>query len=99
MVGRLSSVLLIENLFVLRDKTFDDHRLVETDVEGNEMTYSVLKAPWPIARRDFLQWRRTVVQSDSVFIMSRSAEHREYPEVYGIVRAETVISGRVTEYS
>lgn len=48
-----------------RDKTFDDYRLIEGNVEGNEMIYCSMKAPWPVANRDFLQWRRTQIHDSS----------------------------------
>ncbi|CDI84927.1 hypothetical protein EPH_0060110 [Eimeria praecox] len=41
------------------DTTFADYRVIEEDVDGCEMIYCVMKAPFPISNRDFLQWRRT----------------------------------------
>lgn len=78
------------------DKTFEDYRLIEHDVDKNEVIYCIMKAPWPIAHRDFLQWRRTDIQEDgATLIMMRSASHPDYPEKSGIVRAETIISGYI----
>ncbi|EZG56402.1 START domain protein [Gregarina niphandrodes] len=42
------------------DKTFDGFSLIEGDIQGNEITYNAIRAPWPVADREFLQWRRTV---------------------------------------
>lgn len=38
-----------------RDTTFGDYRVVEQDVDGCEMIYCLMKAPFPVSNRDFLQ--------------------------------------------
>ncbi|CDI85877.1 phosphatidylcholine transfer protein, putative [Eimeria praecox] len=80
---------------VLRDTTFADYRVIEEDVDGCEMIYCVMKAPFPISNRDFLQWRRTaeVPEEGIVKMMLRSADHPSVPEKSGCVRAETLMSG------
>lgn len=69
---------------------------MEESVEGNEVVYCMMKAPWPVASRDFLQWRRTVVHEETgdILIIHRSASHPDVPPKPGVIRAETLISGR-----
>eukprot|EP01054_Gregarina_sp_Poly1_P010350 Gregarina_sp_Poly_1__10349@NODE_736_length_6543_cov_173_732705_g4_i1_p2_GENE_NODE_736_length_6543_cov_173_732705_g4_i1NODE_736_length_6543_cov_173_732705_g4_i1_p2_ORF_typecomplete_len637_score97_64START/PF01852_19/3_2e03START/PF01852_19/2e11Alpha_GJ/PF03229_13/0_07Alpha_GJ/PF03229_13/1_1e04Alpha_GJ/PF03229_13/1_8e04LapA_dom/PF06305_11/3_1LapA_dom/PF06305_11/6_8e02_NODE_736_length_6543_cov_173_732705_g4_i120954005 len=43
------------------DPTFEGFALVEKNVFDNEIVYNSIRAPWPVASRDFLQWRRTIV--------------------------------------
>lgn len=40
-----------------RDTTFGDYHVVEQDVDGCEMIYCLMKAPFPVSNRDFLQVR------------------------------------------
>ncbi|CDJ42325.1 hypothetical protein ETH_00018720 [Eimeria tenella] len=83
------------------DTTFADYRIVENDVDGCEMIYCVMKAPFPISNRDFLQWRLTVEKPEEgvVKMMLRSADHPSIPEQSGCVRAETLISGYLMRQS
>ncbi|KAL8448215.1 hypothetical protein Emag_003983 [Eimeria magna] len=46
------------------DTTFGDYRIIEKDVNGCEMIYCMMKAPFPVSNRDFLQWRRTIEDYD-----------------------------------
>ncbi|KAL8435829.1 hypothetical protein ACSSS7_002206 [Eimeria intestinalis] len=77
------------------DTTFGDYRIIEKDVNGCEMIYCMMKAPFPVSNRDFLQWRRTIEDYDEgvVKMMLRSADHPSVPERQGCVRAETLMSG------
>jgi len=79
------------------DTVFADFRILEKDVNGCEMIYCTIKAPWPVADRDFLQWRRTQYheQQNVYTIMMRSASHPNHPEHPNYVRADTIISGYV----
>lgn len=43
--------------FAYRDSTFADYRVVEHDIAGCEIIYCVMRAPFPVANRDFLQVR------------------------------------------
>lgn len=56
-----------------------------------------MKAPWPVANREFLQWRRWKIDESDGYelIIQRSASHPEYPEKPAAVRAETIISGNL----
>ncbi|KAL8275936.1 hypothetical protein Esti_000052 [Eimeria stiedai] len=71
------------------DTTFDDYRIIEKDVNGCEMIYCMMKAPFPVSNRDFLQWSRLVREVCGC----RSADHPSVPERQGCVRAETLMSG------
>eukprot|EP00920_Eleutheroschizon_duboscqi_P009862 GHVT01023002.1.p1 GENE.GHVT01023002.1~~GHVT01023002.1.p1 ORF type:complete len:834 (+),score=207.12 GHVT01023002.1:410-2911(+) len=77
------------------DTTFADYRLIEEDMDGCEIIYCSMKAPFPVSHRDFLQWRRTYVDEAEgvVKMLLRSAAHPNVPEKAGVVRAETLISG------
>jgi len=80
------------------DTTFSDFKLIESDIDGCEIIYCLLKAPFPVANRDFLQWRRTETDAtDTTKIMMRSASHPSIPEKNGVIRAETLISGYIIE--
>ncbi|KAL8449067.1 hypothetical protein Emed_003419 [Eimeria media] len=76
------------------DTTFGDYRIIEKDVNGCEMIYCMMKAPFPVSNRDFLQWRRTIEDYDEgvVKMILRSADHPSVPERQGCVRAETLMS-------
>lgn len=78
------------------DHTFDVFELVETNINGNDIVYNVLKAPWPLSSRDFLQWRYINRFDDgSVAVMHRSAEHPAYPAYTTgkLIRGENIIGG------
>ncbi|XP_026191471.1 uncharacterized protein LOC34622234 [Cyclospora cayetanensis] len=79
------------------DTTFGDYRVVEQDVDGCEMIYCLMKAPFPVSNRDFLQWRRTEEDPEAKVtkMLMRSADHPSVPEKSGVVRAETLISGYI----
>ncbi|KAL8432214.1 hypothetical protein Efla_005110 [Eimeria flavescens] len=81
------------------DTTFGDYRVVEQDVDGCEMIYCLMKAPFPVSNRDFLQWRRTEEDAEAnvTRMLLRSADHPSMPEKSGVVRAETLISGYIME--
>lgn len=81
------------------DTTFLEYRIIEKDVNGCEMIYCMMKAPFPLSNRDFLQWRRTEYDPEkNLFkMMLRSASHPEHPEKKDFIRAETLISGYIVE--
>ncbi|KAL8272567.1 hypothetical protein Esti_003456 [Eimeria stiedai] len=81
------------------DTTFGDYRVIEQDVDGCEMIYCLMKAPFPVSNRDFLQWRRTEddAEANVTRMLLRSADHPSVPEKSGVVRAETLISGYIME--
>ncbi|KAF4641721.1 START domain-containing protein [Toxoplasma gondii] len=81
------------------DTTFEDYRVVEPNVNHNEIIYCLMRAPFPISNRDFLQWRRTEVDMEAgvVKMLMRSASHPSLPERPGVVRAETILSGYIME--
>lgn len=81
------------------DTTFGDYRVIEQDVDGCEMIYCLMKAPFPVSNRDFLQWRRTEEDEEAKVakMLMRSADHPSVPEKSGCVRAETLISGYIME--
>lgn len=49
------------------DKTFDQFVLVESNIQGNEIVYNRIPAPWPVTNRDFLQWRRILINHGKPF--------------------------------
>ncbi|CBZ53350.1 putative phosphatidylcholine transfer protein [Neospora caninum Liverpool] len=81
------------------DSTFEDYRVIEPNVSHNEIIYCLMKAPFPVSNRDFLQWRRTEVDMEAgvVKMLMRSASHPSIPERPGVVRAETILSGYIME--
>ncbi|PFH38685.1 START domain-containing protein [Besnoitia besnoiti] len=81
------------------DSTFEDYRIIESNVNHNEIIYCLMKAPFPVSNRDFLQWRRTEVDLEAgvVKMLMRSASHPSVPERPGVVRAETILSGYVMQ--
>ncbi|KAF4667971.1 hypothetical protein FOL46_002247 [Perkinsus olseni] len=91
------------------DKTFSEMRLLKPS-KGDELCdtlYCVLRAPFGVQARDFLQYRRVFVQPPKnqgdkrYLILMRSASRAEMPEVQLIlssyIRAETIISGYIIE--
>jgi hypothetical protein len=77
------------------DKVFATMNLIEKDIQGSEILYSVLKAP-AVTPRDFLQYRRIRVMEDgTIHIVLRSAEHHGCPENKANIRAESYISGYI----
>ncbi|OEH74228.1 phosphatidylcholine transfer [Cyclospora cayetanensis] len=96
-VGWRALRLAIYPLDVGWDTTFGDYRVVEQDVDGCEMIYCLMKAPFPVSNRDFLQWRRTEEDPEAKVtkMLMRSADHPSVPEKSGVVRAETLISGYI----
>lgn len=81
------------------DKTFDGFTLIESGIRGNEVVYNSIKAPWPVTDRDFLQWRRIVIDPSTgvIKILHRSAEHPAKPEDLSgaMIRAESIISAYI----
>lgn len=81
------------------DTTFDGFVLVEGNIQGNEIVYNSIKAPWPVSSRDFLQWRKTEVDDKTgiVKILHRSADHVAYPAdtSSSMIRAESIISAYI----
>lgn len=63
--------------------------------QEGEVLYCTLNAPFGVTPRDFLQYRRCIVEDETVTILMRSAVHAEKPVAPGFIRAETYISGYV----
>lgn len=60
-----------------------------------EILYCTINSPFGVTPRDFLQYRKSLVDANVATIMMRSAEHEEKPPVSGYIRAESLISGYV----
>jgi len=76
------------------DNVFAKMSIVEKDVQGSEVLYSILSPPPFVTARDFLQYRRCKFCEDgTILIMLRSAEHPDMPEQKGAIRAESFIAG------
>jgi len=80
------------------DRTFDSFCLIDC-IDNVDVVYCYLKAPFPVASREFCQYRRTVVDPETnvIKILHRSACHDKCPEPTSnwIIRAESVISGYI----
>lgn len=77
------------------DKTFSNMYRVDTDVNGSDVVYCILKAP-TVTTRDFLQYRRVrVLEDGTICIVLRSAEHPSMPEDPRYIRVENKISGYI----
>jgi len=77
------------------DKTFCKMQEVDSDVQGSDVVYSLMKIP-TVTSRDFLQYRRVKVLEDgTVLIVLRSADHPSMPEDSRYIRVENKISGYV----
>eukprot|EP00928_Gymnodinium_smaydae_P007946 TRINITY_DN1284_c1_g1_i2.p1 TRINITY_DN1284_c1_g1~~TRINITY_DN1284_c1_g1_i2.p1 ORF type:complete len:687 (+),score=77.93 TRINITY_DN1284_c1_g1_i2:70-2130(+) len=86
------------NLRLKWDSVFQEMRLGE-QVKGSDLLYSLIRVPL-VTPRDFLQYRRVMVQDDgTILIVMRSAEHDDFPEYRGNIRAESFISGYVFRQS
>ena len=82
------------------DTTFADFSLIpEGRSPSCDILYCMLNSPFGVTPRDFLQYRRTIVKTDSITLLMRSAEHPAKPSVSGCIRAETYISGYVIRQS
>ena len=83
------------------DKIFYKFEVVEHDEEKLEtILYYIIKAPLGISNRDFLQLRKcryNYPRKGVTTLHYKSVEHETKPEVKGIVRAETILSGYVIE--
>jgi len=70
-------------------------------VEKQEsVLYYLVKAPFGISNRDFLQKRKVINDFPTqgiTYMHYKSTEHPDVPKYKGIVRAETIISGYVIE--
>ena len=78
------------------DTTFARFSLVPNSNSPQcEVLYCMLNSPLGVTPRDFLQYRKTIVEADSITILMRSAEHPQKPNAPGCIRAETYISGYV----
>lgn len=81
------------------DKVFAVMDLIETNLQGSEIVYSLMKVP-AVTARDFLQYRRCKIMEDgSIHIVLRSAEHPNMPEQKGAIRAESYIAGYILQQS
>jgi hypothetical protein len=77
------------------DKVFAAMDILETNVQGSEIVYSLMRVP-AVTPRDFLQWRRTKFMEDGrIFIVLRSATHADMPDQKGVIRAESFIAGYI----
>jgi hypothetical protein len=78
------------------DQNFAKFSLVPHPHEEEcEILYCTINAPFGVTPRDFLQYRKSIVEGSVVTIMMRSAIHDEKPPVHGYIRAESLISGYV----
>lgn len=76
------------------DTVFANMSVVEKDVQGSEIVYSLLTPPPFTTARDFLQYRRCKFCDDgTILIALRSAEHPDMPEVKGVIRVESFVAG------
>eukprot|EP00811_Abedinium_folium_P010269 NODE_1949_length_2328_cov_4.268514.p1 GENE.NODE_1949_length_2328_cov_4.268514~~NODE_1949_length_2328_cov_4.268514.p1 ORF type:complete len:535 (-),score=113.23 NODE_1949_length_2328_cov_4.268514:265-1869(-) len=77
------------------DKIFSIIEIVEDNVQGNDIIYTLMKMGG-VQPRDFLQYRRVRVQDDgTIIIIFRSAVHPSKPEDKRYIRAESFISGYI----
>jgi hypothetical protein len=60
-----------------------------------EILYCTLNSPFGVTPRDFLQYRKSLVDNGVATIMMRSAVHEDRPPSPGYIRAESLISGYV----
>eukprot|EP00916_Digyalum_oweni_P024241 GHVL01040073.1.p1 GENE.GHVL01040073.1~~GHVL01040073.1.p1 ORF type:complete len:174 (+),score=35.99 GHVL01040073.1:401-922(+) len=81
----------------LWDSTFCDFRVLQVAKNENdcEIIYSMIKAPFPIANRDFVQYRRYEYNNNIHMILHRSAYYEGMPINKNIIRADTIISGYI----
>jgi len=76
------------------DGVFAKMKIVEKDVQGSEVLYSILSPPPFVTARDFLQYRRCKFYEDgTILIVLRSAEHPDMPDQKGVIRAESYNAG------
>eukprot|EP00927_Polykrikos_kofoidii_P050032 TRINITY_DN43993_c0_g1_i1.p1 TRINITY_DN43993_c0_g1~~TRINITY_DN43993_c0_g1_i1.p1 ORF type:complete len:807 (-),score=131.01 TRINITY_DN43993_c0_g1_i1:104-2491(-) len=79
------------------DKVFVQMDLIGEPLNGSDILYTLMRVP-TITPRDFLQYRRVRILDDGrILIVLRSAVHDAMPEVKGVIRAESYISGYVLE--
>jgi hypothetical protein len=77
------------------DKVFAKMDIIQDNIQGSDILYSLLRVP-AVTPRDFLQYRRVKLQKDgSILIVLRSAEDPNCPEDKYNIRAESHISGYV----
>eukprot|EP00421_Protoceratium_reticulatum_P015033 CAMPEP_0168393906 /NCGR_PEP_ID=MMETSP0228-20121227/19257_1 /TAXON_ID=133427 /ORGANISM="Protoceratium reticulatum, Strain CCCM 535 (=CCMP 1889)" /LENGTH=661 /DNA_ID=CAMNT_0008407297 /DNA_START=64 /DNA_END=2049 /DNA_ORIENTATION=- len=77
------------------DKTFCKMQVVDTNIDGSDIVYCLMKIP-TVTSRDFLQYRRVrVLEDGSICIVMRSSEHPDVPEDKNYIRVENKISGYV----
>lgn len=77
------------------DKTFCKMAVVDSNVQGSDVVYCLMKIP-TVTSRDFLQYRRVrVLEDGSILIVLRSAEHPNMPEDKSYIRVENKISGYI----
>lgn len=79
------------------DKLFHEFRLIEVNPEY-EVLYYMIKTPFGITRRDWLQRRieiRNYPEPNTIILHFISIDHPKMPPKKGIIRAETVISGYI----
>jgi len=78
------------------DTVFSTMEVVETNPDGTEIVYSILKAPFGVQSRDFLQ-KRTIVHDypnkGQIIIHFVSVENEKRPVVKKYIRAHTFVSG------
>jgi len=77
------------------DKVFAVMEVIEPNMQGSSILYSLMRVPL-VTARDFLQYRRIRVMDDgSIHIVLRSAEHKDMPEQKGAIRAESYNAGYI----
>ena len=78
------------------DQNFDKFSLIpHAQQDECEILYCTINSPFGVTPRDFLQYRKSIIESDLVTIIMRSAVHSDKPPLPGFIRAESLISGYV----
>ena len=78
------------------DQNFDKFSLIPHSRQDEcEILYCTINSPFGVTPRDFLQYRKSIVDPGVVTIIMRSAVHSDKPPISGFIRAESLISGYV----
>jgi len=78
------------------DTCFARLQIIQEDVQGSDIMYSLLRVPPTVAARDFVQFRRIrTLEDGSIVIVLRSCEHAGAPKDKNVIRAESLNSGYI----